>query len=523
MKLIKIFSDRVQIKTDSEQLNSLKINDLLLLSDDTASLVCIVTGITGNDTMNIYDYDGESLGLTEENNTIECGILGSLTRGKFTKSIDVYPTAKVDISIIDKGAFSGIIMDNNASYFKLGTYANYDTNAMIDGNKFFQRHSAIVGNTGSGKSFAVSSVLEKMSRLKGSNVILFDLHGEYSKLSYVKSVKIGNGGLDFPVWFMPFRDIYSSLLKIKEESATLQLAALRKAYYSARDSKKSEDLPVAFEFDDMVKVLQRDNDEMIHTGEYYKTGDKAGFEKTTKGENNGKLGTIISLLEDKLIDKRYSFMCGRRSQKYIYEFVNEIFGIEEKNIKAIDLSDVPHDMIPTVVAVITKLMYSVQLQQPKETRVPITIICEEAHVYIPSSDFGLGASQRRLLEVFETIAKEGRKFGTTLCIVSQRPSELNKTIMAQCANFIVMKMSNEADKAMMKGILPDSSRTIIDMLSLFMPGDCLVIGDAAKITFKTRIDMPSEEPLSNTIDVWDVWNQPTEINTESLVDSLLSE
>ena len=519
MKLIKISNDSVQIKTDSKHLKNLRINDLLLLSDADVSIVCNVVGLTGNDSMDIYDYDNELLGQTDSNNTIDCGIIGSIVNGKFTKSIDIYPSTSVEISVIEDERFAQMI--SSKSGFKIGNFTNYDTEAMIDGNKLLQRHFAIVGSTGCGKSVTTTSLLEKLSGLKSSNVILFDLHGEYQGLDFVETVKIGNDGLAFPLWFMPFKDIYSNILRLKEESATIQLAGLRSAFYKARNSDKTDDIPVAFRIEDMRHDLQQKNEDMIGTGEFYKTGARQGLEKEVKGENYGKLNSVLALLYDKITDSRYDFMTEDEPQEYLYEFVEKVYGIGESNIKAIDLSDVPSDIAPVIIAVITKLLYNIQRQQLKNDIHPICFICEEAHVYIPSSDFGIGASQRRMLEVFETIAKEGRKFGTTLGLVSQRPSELNKTIMAQCANFIVMKMTNESDKAKIKGVLPESSRDIIDALSLFSPGDCLIIGDSVDITAKIKIDMPSQMPNSSTINTWDMWDKKFEQDCGTLVDKLL--
>jgi hypothetical protein len=127
-----------------------------------------------------------------------------------------------------------------------------------------------------------------------------------------------------------------------------------------------------------------------------------------------------------------------------------------------------------------------------------------------------------MLDVFETVAKEGRKFGVSLMVVSQRPSELNRTIMAQCANFIVLKMSNDTDKQMIKSILPEGSKGTIDSVNLFSPGDCLVIGDSAKITFKIKIDMPAEPPNSDTISTWDIWKAGGCPKTDELVKNLIN-
>lgn len=524
MKLIKIMPNKVQIKSNNDQLGDMSINSAILAVDEErdVSLVCVVTSISRNEEEVQFDNEGEPL-EPETTSTIECSIIGSLVNGTFAKAVDIYPATNVKIKQIDRELFESMISDGAAAGFKLGTYVNYDCDAFIDGNRFFQRHSAVLGNTGSGKSFTVASILEKLSDLKGANVVLFDLHGEYSDLDYVKKIKIGDGGMDFPMWFLSFKDIYGSLLKMKDETAQNQIASLRKAFYAVRDSDKNEDIPIAFDLNNMVGMLIRENEAEIDTGEVYKTGDKAGMAKTVKGENNGKLTSVINLLTDKQIDKRYAFMNYPRNQSYLSEFVSEIFGIGEKNVKVVDLSDVPSDMVPTIIAVTVKLLYRVQLQQDRKNLVPLSLICDEAHVYIPTSDFMLGASQRRLLDVFETIAKEGRKFGTSLMVISQRPSELNRTIMAQCANFIVLKMSNETDKEMIKGILPDGSKGMIDAVNLFRSGDCLVIGDSAKITFKIKIDLPSQQPNSNTIDTWDVWKEERVINTNSLVEKLLNE
>lgn len=429
MNLIKIMPDRVQIKSNSQQLGDLSINGAILVSDSREdkdiSLVCVVTAITTNEEEEQFDNDGEIL-EAEATSTIDCSIIGSLIGGVFTKSVDLYPSTSVSIKPINNSLFQSMIADSGPSGFRLGSYANYSCEATLDGNKFFQRHSAILGNTGSGKSVTVASMMEKLSKLKSANVILFDLHGEYSGLSYVKKIKIGDGGIDFPMWFLSLKDIYGNLLKIKEETAQTQVAAIRKAFYEARESDKSEDIPIVFDLEDMVRILERENSEEVDTGEVYKTGDRAGQAKTVKGELNGKLTSVISLIQDKLIDKRYSFMTRAHWQRYLYEFIDEIFSIREKNVKVVDLSDVPSDMVPTIIAVTAKLIYRVQLQQDRNNLVPLSVICDEAHVYIPTSDFGLGASQRRLLDVFETIAKEGRKFGTSLMVVSQRPSELNQ-------------------------------------------------------------------------------------------------
>lgn len=516
LKLIKIKSDGVEIKTNSQEFENVKINDLLKLKDQHANIVCIVTALKWND-LDPYALPDDPYVI------IECGIIGSITNGKFSKTIDVYPSKNVQIEFLSENEFSEMLSGETESCLKLGKYTGYDCQCNIDANKFFQRHNAILGNTGSGKSWCISSILEKMAESKGFNVILFDLHGEYSNLSFVDEIKIGNDGIKFPIWFLSFRDIYSSILKMKDETSINQIAVLRRCFYEIRNSNKSEEVPVPFDYETLIDRISIENEDLISTGEFYKTGEKAGQPKTVKGENNGKLTSLISLLKDKLTDTNYNFLFGNEDENYFKTFAKKLYGIENKNIKVINLSNVPYDVIPIIISVITKLVYNIHLQQDRENILPISIICDEAHNYIPSSDFGIGASQRRLLEVFEKIAKEGRKFGATLTVVSQRPSELNKTILAQCANFIVLKVSNDTDLQIIKTILPENTKEIVNMLSLFSPGDCFVIGDSAKITVKAKIDLPSQAPNSNTLDFWNIWKTKNELNVDLLVENLLEE
>ena len=153
MQLIKIRPDSVQIKSDTDQLGNLHINDALEILDEreNISLVCVVTGITKNEEEEHFDFEGNIL-EPESTSVIDCGIIGSLYDGKFSKSVDVYPSTNVKVGKVSRETFSQMIQDPDGVEFLLGSYATYGCPAGLDGNKFFQRHAAILGNTGSGKS-----------------------------------------------------------------------------------------------------------------------------------------------------------------------------------------------------------------------------------------------------------------------------------------------------------------------------------------------------------------------------------
>ena len=502
MKLVKISPDRVQIKTDDAEFKNVRLNDLISVSDGAVELVTMITAITDNDVETQMDENALLEELQQPSlKVIECSVLGSVMDGSFRQRIDRYPSTDALIERITDSYFGSIMVDlRGKSGFKVGNYSSYDFPAYLDGNKFYQRHSCIVGNTGCGKSETVTKIIEEAANNTNCNIIIFDIHGEYGRLSYVDSIKMGE--VPFPIWMLGFSDMAANVLKVKEDS-TVAMSALRKAYYAQCPNGK-ENKPIPFKFGEMAGMIRALNDEEVQTGELYKTGDKAGQAKTVKGEYNGKLSGILSTMETLMWDNRYQFLFHEgEGQWYLEGLLNRIMG-GGKPVKNIDLSGIPHDMALLIIGAITKLIYNIQIIQ-KDTR-PVTLVCDEAHVYIPV-DFQLSAAQRRMVEIFENIAKEGRKFGITLFVASQRPSELNRTIMAQCANYIIMKLNNENDKAMIKGIMPAGSSDVIEATTMFSPGDCLVIGDACPIPLKIQVELAKERPQGKTIDFWSEWQK----------------
>lgn len=517
MKLVKFTHTKVSIKTDDKEFSEIRLNDLLSVSDKEVKLVVTVESITDNESEIILEGESELEDIEcPFLKRIECSILGSVIDGKFIQQIDRYPSTDVKICKIDNYTFSCMLgsLVGDISEFKIGEYVGYDVDAWLNGNKLYQRHSCIVGNTGCGKSETVTKIIEETVDNTNCNIIVFDIHGEYSKLSYVDNFKIGK--VPFPIWMLGFSDMVANVLKVKEDS-TVVMSALRKAYYSCCYSGGNENKPLCFRFVDLINYLKELNTEQIKSG-VYTSGEKKGIPKLKNGDYYGKLSGIINTMETFWTDRRYSFLFDDFSQKYLFDFFNHIMG-GDKPVKNIDMSDIPHDIAVLIIGAITKLIYNIQILQ-QDAR-PITLVCDEAHVYIPT-DFQLSAAQRRMVEIFENIAKEGRKFGITLFVASQRPSELNKTIMAQCANYIVMKLNNENDKTMIKGMMPAGSSDVIETTTMFSPGDCLVIGDACPIPLKIHVELAKERPQSKTIQFWDEWKKEREsIDYEACLEEYL--
>lgn len=529
---------KVSVLVDKEEiLNRLKINDIVVLSGNNADekLIGIVTRVSKK---RVEIDDDEEIEEQEYSYNF-CNItlvgtfykkLSSAKQNIFKRAVNTYPEINSKVYLADGKALSIIMnsLENEISSEKrlmIGKYASNKTvEAILDGNRFFQRHATIVGSTGSGKSFTVANILEKANELDHANLIVFDLHGEYNELSYARQIKIcdSDDGLHIPLWFFNYEEIHSLFIESSEGTSTNQRAAVikyilehKKNYLEKNMTGVSSeiitaDTPIPFSSKGLKEYLENENIKEETTGERYKTGEKQGQEKTRQGQYYGKLTNLITRLQTKIDDKKYGFVFNEKNTinaDYLKEFIDKIMG-QDKKIKVIDLSEVPSDMLSIIIGIVTRLVYEVQFwMSPKanETRHPIAFVCDEAHLYMPRDTSKLKAVENKSLEIFEKISKEGRKYGVSLVIVSQRPAELNSTIISQCNNIISLKITNDRDKSAVASMLTDSLVGLVETLPNLDVGECIVIGDSIKLPTKIILDKPKEEPRSSTIDFWDRW------------------
>ena len=271
------------------------------------------------------------------------------------------------------------------------------------------------------------------------------------------------------------------------------------------------DTPVPFSAKGLIEYLEEQNILEIDTGDTYKSGENKGQAKTKRGQYYDKLTNLITRLRTKMDDKKYGFVFNENDTleaDYLNQFAARIMGNDKYRIKVIDLSEVPSDMLAIVIGIVTRLIYDIQFWMTPvkdEVRHPLVLVCDEAHIYMSNDMSKMKAVEKKSLEIFEKIAKEGRKYGIGLLIVSQRPAELNTTIMSQCNNIVSLKVTNDRDKSAVAAMLTDSLVGIVEMLPNLDVGECVVVGDAIMLPSKIILDKPKEKPKSATIDFWDRW------------------
>jgi len=428
-------------------------------------------------------------------------------------------------------AFMGVLSQGATSdtALSLGYFAIDQTaKAVADGDRFFQRHAAILGSTGSGKSWTVAALLERANALNHPNILLLDLHGEYASLAkgqkngfaeYFKiagpgDLKVHDGHILFlPSWLLNREEMLSMLLDRSDDNAPNQAARFtslvleEKTAFLKKEGRKevlasfTVDSPVPYDLQPLVDALQQDDIEMV-------TG-SSGRDK--QGPWHGRLTRFISRLKAKIVDRRYGFLFQPPAESTEYEWLQKVavtflstHGDKSSGIKVVDFSEVPSDVLPTVVSVFARILYDVQFWMVSASRTPVCLVCDEAHLYLPvRSD--ADAASKRALDTFERIAKEGRKYGFSLLVVSQRPSDVSKTILSQCNNFIALRLTNEQDQSAVKSVMPDSMAGIADILPLLDIGEAIVLGDSVLLPSRIKLDKPKATPLSLTKNFWREW------------------
>lgn len=400
--------------------------------------------------------------------------------------------------------------------------------AYLNGNRFFQRHAFIGGSTGSGKSWTTAKVIEQMAELESPNAIIFDLHGEYEPLQAdsIQHFKIAgpndidagstldDGVIFLPYWLLSYEALVSMFVDRSDQNAPNQAMIISREINAAKrkylEDGEHEDLlnnftvdsPVPFDLDALLAELNSINTQMVPGS--------GGREK--QGEFFGKLARMIARLENKVSDRRLGFLfqggANTLEFNWLDTLISKILGSagenDGKGVKVINFSEVPSDILPLIVSLVARLAFSVQQWTPSNLRHPIALLCDEAHLYIPQRSMA-DAADDISIDIFERIAKEGRKYGTSLVVISQRPSEVNKTVLSQCSNFVSMRLTNVDDQNVIRKLLPDSLGGFSEILPTLDTGEALVVGDASLLPSRIRIDRPRNEPNSGTVEFWDEW------------------
>lgn len=559
-EVISVFPNKVKISVDKLEdfciaEEKLKVGSYLRIADnDNAVLIAIIENFS-------IEVGTNKVGDPTRKYILEANPLGLIRDGKFERGGDtiaippkkVEPAKKEEISKIYEKSLEA---KDKFTFSKLST--NKDISVPVNGNKFFNKHIAIVGSTGSGKSHTVAKLIQsaiqekagEYSGLNNSHIIIFDIHSEY-KSAFPKANFIDINNLILPYWLLNGDELEELFLESGDFNNYNQASLLQKVItenkkkYNPGQTNISFDTPVKFVLKEVITCLsnlsretknyKKSNeiaikeapkcfdDEAAKINHYFTdnyTFEEPKNQSFSKGTYaDGSIDKFISRIKSKVNDKRLNFLLGDITEDVTFEeTLKHLIAYnktKESNITVIDLSGVPFEVLSITVSLISRIIFEygyfykrLRCSKDDEERInndiPILLVYEEAHKYVPNSDL---AKYRSSKHSIERIAKEGRKYGISLLLASQRPSEISETIFSQCNNFLAMRLTNPNDQNYVKRLLPDTLGNLIDKMPTLKAGECLLIGESVILPSIVQIDRCNPEPSSNDIPYWELWKE----------------
>lgn len=454
--------------------------------------------------------------------------LGEVTSdGRFFRGVGRYPPLGTPLYMAESAQLDAMFDSVRRFGLHLGRLSQRaELRVFVEPNLLFSRHLAILGQSGSGKSWAVSSLLQRTVKLMPkAHIVLLDLHGEYGwrdangnfhsayPVDMVRHVDARS--LEIPYWLLTYGELVDLLIDRTDPNASLQISFMREVLYALRKKgnqdlgidRLSVDSPVYFSLKEMYLHFKQANEQQFDFGK-------------TKGPLFGAFDEFLVRFQAMFNDSRYDFLFRpkrRIKSADLEDLLRDFIGLGEpkRQITVVDLSPVPHDVRPTVSSQIGRLAFEFNYWNPRRREFPILLVCEEAHQYIPRDADAQHEGSRREME---RIAKEGRKYGVGLCVVSQRPTELSETVLSQCSNFICLRTTNPQDQDYIRKLMPEGEQDLADVLTTLHRGEALAVGEAIPLPTRFRLYPPDPAPASSDAPVAESWRSgPDDIDVAGIV------
>lgn len=497
-----------------------QLGSYLAIRQGNVHIIAMVTRMTEQEALSntiIETPSGEEARLPYAKRIARLTPIGSIRPdGQFDRGVGIYPTTGAEVHALGSGDVAQMFDRFQSKGYAVGKVSTHTKlKVCLDPTALFGRHLAILGQTGSGKSWTVASLVQKaVALMPQAHIIILDLHGEYcwkrDTIRYFafdeKIVRhIDARELEMPYWLMTYAELCDLLIDQTEYSAHNQTAAFRDVLSTLRNAEGEKltlprttlDTPVYFDLSEVRSAIESKNGLVPSES----TG------KLIKGSLTGAFDNFLMRLDSRLNDVRYDFLFKpkmRKDSASLAALLRDFVGLGSKKtaVTVIDLSSVPFDVRPTVAAQIGRLAFEFNYWNPQYREFPIFLVCEEAHVYIPRSAESQYAGSRKSME---RIAKEGRKYGVGLGVVSQRPHEVSETVLSQCGTFICLRITNPDDQGYVRSLVPESEGDLVQVLAGLGRGEALVLGEAVPLPTRVMFDVPNPSPNSDDVNFYDKW------------------
>lgn len=447
----------------------------------------------------------------------ELELIGQLMKNEdgsvssFRRGVSGYPSLGDPVDAASGDELRRAYLWSDGQAVTIGTLVqDHSIPAMVQVDELLSKHFAILGSTGTGKSCGVTVILRAiLEQNEQAHILLLDPHNEYAHCFGQSAEVITPDDLQLPFWLLTFEELVEVVLgKTSDTTHAIEIFAelipIAKARYAANRGRENGAV--------LKRGVGQSGNYTIDTPVPYRVSDLMSMleERMGRLENRGDVGPyrqLKSRLETISGDPRYAFMFGSLTvQDHMAEIVGRLFRVpvNGKPITILELTGVPSEIVNVVVSVICRMTFDFALWS--NGAVPVTLVCEEAHRYVPNNP-ALGFEPTR--RAIARIAKEGRKYGVSLCVVSQRPSELDSTILSQCNTVFSMRMSNDRDQDFVRAAIFDTAASLLDFLPSMGPREAIVFGDGVTLPGRIRFtDLPEHAmPRSRTASFTENWQQ----------------
>ena len=423
------------------------------------------------------------------------------TLSSFRRGVTRYPIPGADVLPVTTDDLRAVFAASDEPHVEIGTvYPTDDIRGALYVDPMLSKHFAILGSTGTGKSTSVALILHRISQLSPEgHIVMIDPHGEYSAAFKGCGELFNVDNLQLPYWLMNFEEHCEVLLTTQDSERQRDADILAKCLLAARTKGKdvsqlgkvTVDSPIPYLLTDLNTILVNE------MGKLERAGDTLPYQR------------LKTKLDELRTDPRYTFMfSGMLVSDSMGSLLAKIFRLpsQGKPISIVDVSGVPSEVTSVVVSVLARMVFDYALWSRTEAQRPLLLVCEEAHRYVPKDENSGAQAVRKILE---RIAKEGRKYGVSLGLITQRPSDLAEGVLSQCGTIISMRLNNDRDQACVRAAMPEGARGFLDAIPALRNRECIVCGEGVAIPLRVRFDdlEPEKRPASSDPSFARLWRE----------------
>jgi len=421
--------------------------------------------------------------------------------GTFRRGVTRYPIPGAQVFPVTTEDLRSVFAASDEPHIEIGTvYPTDDIRGALYVDPMLGKHFAVLGSTGTGKSTSVALILHRISQLSPEgHILMIDPHGEYSAAFKNCGELFNVDNLQLPYWLMNFEEHCEVILTTHGAERQRDADILAKCLLAARTKGKDLSQLGKVTVDSPIPYLLADLNTIIvnEMGKLDRAGDTLPFQR------------LKTKLDELRADPRYTFMfSGMLVSDSMPGLIAKLFRLPShgKPISIVDVSGVPSEITSVVVSVLARMVFDYAIWSRTEAQRPLLLVCEEAHRYVPKDENADGQAVRKILE---RIAKEGRKYGVSLGLITQRPSDLAEGVLSQCGTIVSMRLNNDRDQACVRAAMPEGARGFLDAIPALRNRECIVCGEGVAIPIRVRFDdlEPEKRPASSDPSFAHLWRE----------------